>query len=102
MRLLRQKQLVRFPGGWTVLSVLFAFLGFIGFVSSIILAVSFLILPTLIGSSFWLFAVFGAAFGFSRMRTADQATSVTQSDLVVVLIALIVIRALVHGVSLAH
>jgi hypothetical protein len=37
----------------------------------------FLIGPTLVGSSFWLFAVFGAAYGFSRTRTADLATSVT-------------------------
>ena len=62
----------------------------------------FLIGPTLIGSSFWLFAVFGAAYGFSRRRTANLATSVTRSDLIITVFALIMVRMLVHGVRLAH
>jgi hypothetical protein len=62
----------------------------------------FLVGPTLIGSSFWLFAVFGAAYGFSNTRTADLATSVTRSDLIITAFALIMVRMLVHGVRLAH
>jgi hypothetical protein len=62
----------------------------------------FLIGPTVIGSLFWLFAVFGATYGFSRTRTSDLATSVTRSDLVIMVFALIMVRMLVHGVRLAH
>jgi hypothetical protein len=62
----------------------------------------FLIGSTLIGSSFWLFAVFGASYGFSRTRTADLAASVSRSDLIITVFALIMVRMLVHGFRLAR
>jgi len=62
----------------------------------------FLIGSTLIGSSFWLFAVLGAAYDFSATRTVDLATSVTRSDLIITVFALTMVRMLVHGVRLAH
>ena len=62
----------------------------------------FLIGPTLIGSLFWFFAVLGASFGFSKTRTAHLTPSVTRSDLIITIFALIMVRTLVHGIRLAH
>jgi hypothetical protein len=63
---------------------------------------SFFIGSTLGGSAFWLFAVMGAAFGFSPSRSAEIITSFTRSDIVVAIVALTMVRLLVHGVRLAH
>lgn len=62
----------------------------------------FLVGSTLGGSAFWVFAVLGAALGFSNSRPALIAPSFTRPDLVVAALALAMVRLLVHGVRLAH
>ncbi|MGA3373985.1 MAG: hypothetical protein ABSC48_19760 [Terracidiphilus sp.] len=63
---------------------------------------AFLVGSTIAGSVFWLFAVIGAAFGFSNSRHVEQATSFTPSDLLIAFVALAMVRLLVNGVHLAH
>jgi len=63
---------------------------------------SFLISSTLGGSAFWVFAVVGAAFGFSTFRPAESISSFTRSDLILAGVALAMVRLLVNGVRLAH
>lgn len=62
---------------------------------------SFLIRSTILGSAFWLFAVMGAAFHFSTSRRAEPISSINRWDCVITLIAVTMVRVLVHGVRLA-
>jgi hypothetical protein len=62
----------------------------------------FLIASTLFSSVFWVFAVMGATFGFSRRGTAHPTPSLTGPDLIVIVAALIMVRVLTHGIRLAH
>ncbi|MCU1300521.1 MAG: hypothetical protein JWQ87_805 [Candidatus Sulfotelmatobacter sp.] len=62
----------------------------------------FLIGSTLFSSAFWVFAVAGALFGFSRTRTAHPTPSLTRPDLIIMIAALIMVRILAHGIRLAH
>jgi hypothetical protein len=62
----------------------------------------FLVGSTLFSSIFWVFAVMGATFGFSRTRTAHPTPSLTRPDLIITIGALIMVRALAHGIRLAH
>lgn len=62
----------------------------------------FLIASTFSGSVFWVFAVIGDVFGFSKTRDFDSIPSLTRLDLIVTVSAVIMVRILVHGVRLAH
>ena len=62
----------------------------------------FLVGSTIFSSVFWVFAVLGATFGFSRTRTAHPTPSLTGPDLIVTVAALTMVRVLVHGIRLAH
>lgn len=62
----------------------------------------FLIGSTLSGSVPWIFAVVGAAFGFSKTRTAHSVPSLTRLDLIITIAALLMVRILAHGIRLAH
>ena len=62
----------------------------------------FFIASTLSGSSFWAFAVVGAVFGFSKPRTAHLTPSLTRFDLIAAVVAVTMVRILVHGIRLAH
>ncbi len=63
---------------------------------------TFLIGSTVGGSVFWLFAVIGATVAFSTTRPAEAISSFTSWDLVITLVAMVMVRLLVHGVRLAH
>jgi hypothetical protein len=63
---------------------------------------SFLIGSTLGGSVFWMFAVIGATVEFSAPRPAETISSVTGWDLAVALVAVAMVRLLVHGIRLTH
>jgi hypothetical protein len=63
---------------------------------------SFMIGSTLGGSVFWLFAVLGATFAFSTPRPAEAISSLTSLDVAITLIAVVMVRLLVHGVRLTH
>ena len=63
---------------------------------------SFMIRSTLGGSVFWLFAVIGATVAFSTARPAEAISSCTRWDFVITLVAVVMVRLLVHGVRLAH
>jgi hypothetical protein len=63
---------------------------------------SFLIGSTIGGSVFWLFAVMGAAFGFSTPRPAEKMSSFSGWDFMITLIAVAMVRLLVNGVRLTH
>ena len=54
------------------------------------------------GSLFWFFAVLGASFGYMNARSNHLAAAVTKADLVITVLALIMVRALVHGIRLAQ
>jgi hypothetical protein len=62
-----------------------------------------LISSTIGGNVFWVFAVMGAARGFS-LRRSDEITppSFTRADLTVSIVALAMVRLLVHGIHLHH
>jgi len=60
-----------------------------------------LILSTITGSAFWLFAVVGAAFGALQPRL-DHSIAPRGMDLLVLAVAVIMVRALAHGLRLAH
>jgi hypothetical protein len=62
----------------------------------------FLVGPTVFGSMFWFFAALGASFGDINARSKHLAPAVTKADLVITVLALIMVRALVHGIRLAH
>jgi hypothetical protein len=62
----------------------------------------FLIGSTISGSALWAFAVIGAAFGFSKTRTAHSVPSLTRLDLIITIAALLMVRILAHGIRLAH
>ena len=51
---------------------------------------------------FWLFAVIGATVAFSTPRPAEAISSFTSWDFVISLVAVVMVRLLVHGVRLAH
>jgi hypothetical protein len=61
----------------------------------------FLVGPNLIGSVFWVFAVWGAAFG-RDLRRSTVLSSITRSDLILVTAAVVVVRLLVRGVHLGR
>lgn len=63
----------------------------------------FLISSTIGGTVFWVFAVMGAARGFS-LRRSDEITppSFTRADLILSIVALAMVRLLVHGIHLHH
>jgi hypothetical protein len=63
---------------------------------------SFLAGSTIAGSVFWVFAVIGAAFGFSNSRYAEKATSFTRSDIIIAMVALAMVRLFAFGARLAH
>jgi hypothetical protein len=62
----------------------------------------FLIVPNLIGSAFWIFAVIGSCFSNRTIQALRPIRSLTSTDLVVTAAALLMVRLLVHGVRLAH
>jgi hypothetical protein len=62
----------------------------------------FFIASTLSGSVFWAFAVIGAVFGFSKTRTFHLIPSLTRFDLIATVVAVTMVRILVHGIRLAH
>jgi len=62
----------------------------------------FLIGSTITGSAFWLFAVLGAAFASRQPRVEDATTVLRAMDLLALTIAVIMVRALAHGLRLAH
>ena len=62
----------------------------------------FFIGATIFGSVFWVFAVIGAAFGFSKTRIAHPTSPLTWIDMLVTLGALIMVRILALGIRLAH
>lgn len=62
----------------------------------------FLAGSTFVGSVFWVFAVIGAAFGFSDLQYVERATSFTRTDLLIAIVALVLVRLLVNGVRVAH
>ncbi len=62
----------------------------------------FLILPNLIGSAFWAFAVIGASLSKRKTQTTRPIRSLTRADLIVTAAALLMVRLLVHGLRLAH
>jgi hypothetical protein len=61
---------------------------------------SFMIGSTLGGSVFWLFAVIGATVAFSTPRRAEAISSFSSWDFVITLVAVVMVRLLVHGVRL--
>jgi hypothetical protein len=61
-----------------------------------------LITPNLVGSVFWVFAVIGAIRADRTMPAARPIRSLTRSDLIVTVAALLMVRFLVHGVRLAR
>lgn len=63
---------------------------------------AFFIKSTLGGSVFWVFAVLGAAFGFSNSRPVETTPSFTQSDIMITILAVLMVRLLTNGVRLAH
>jgi hypothetical protein len=63
---------------------------------------SFMVGSTLGGSVFWLFAVIGATVAFSTPRPAEALSSFTSWDFVITVVAVVMVRLLVHGVRLAH
>lgn len=63
---------------------------------------AFLIRSTLVGSVFWIFAVMGAMFGFSTTRRVHSTPSPTQSEVIIILAAVVVVQMLVRGVRVAH
>ena len=63
---------------------------------------SFMIGSTVGGSVFWLFAVIGATVAFSTPRPAEAVSSFTRWDFLITLVAVVIVRSLVHGVSLTH
>jgi len=62
----------------------------------------FLIASAISGSSFWAFAVIGAAFGYSRTRTSKAAPPLSLLDLILLGVALTFVRVLAHGIRLSH
>jgi hypothetical protein len=62
----------------------------------------FLAGSTVFSSVFWVFAVMGATFGFSRTRTAHATPGLTGADLIIMIAALVMVRVLAHGIRLAH
>jgi hypothetical protein len=62
---------------------------------------NFLIGPNLVGSVFWLSAVFGAAFGRGLPRSAGLS-SITRWDFLITIAAVVMVRLLVHGVRLVR
>lgn len=62
----------------------------------------FLVSSTIGGNVFWVFAVAGAAFCFSPQRSGEITPSFTRSDLILSIVAVSMVRLLVHGVRLAH
>jgi hypothetical protein len=60
-----------------------------------------LVISTITGSAFWLLAVLGATFGAAQPRL-EQCAALRGIDLVVLAIAVAMVRALVHGLRLAH
>jgi hypothetical protein len=57
---------------------------------------------TLGGSVFWLFAVIGATVAFSTLRPVEAISSFTRWDFVIISVAVVMVRFLVHGVRLTH
>jgi hypothetical protein len=62
----------------------------------------FLIGSSLGGSVFWLFAVLGAAMGFARKQPSRTLSYFTGADVALAVVALLMVRLLVHGIRLAH
>jgi hypothetical protein len=62
----------------------------------------FLIGPMIAGSVFWLFAVLGAALGFSSRRPAEILSSFTRTDLILAIAAFAMVRLMATGIRLVH
>ena len=62
----------------------------------------FLVGSAVSGSAFWLVAVIGATFGYSRKRTTHSTASLTWIDFGLMIIAVALVRILAHGVRLSH
>ena len=62
----------------------------------------FLIGSTVAGSAFWVFAVVGAALGFSSRRPGEILSSFTRPDIILTIAALTMVRLLANGIRLAH
>jgi hypothetical protein len=62
----------------------------------------FLVGPMLGGSAFWVFAVLGATLGFPTRATTPAISSVTRSDVLLIVVVLTMIRLLANGIRLSH
>jgi hypothetical protein len=62
----------------------------------------FLIGSVIFGSSFWVFAVIGAAVSFRKRQISDSILSLRWPDLVITVAAVVMVRILARGIPLVH